>query len=135
MRDAKRIVILTGSGISAESGVATFRDKDGVWAKYDYREVATPQGFAANPALVHDFYNQRRRALPGVQPNAAHLALAELERGLEERGGRLTLITQNVDDLHERGGHVNPNRMHGLRAGGEHASPCGVVRRNAALHG
>ena len=126
MRDAKRIVILTGSGISAESGVATFRDKDGVWAKYDYREVATPQGFAANPALVHDFYNQRRRALPGVQPNAAHLALAELERGLEERGGRLTLITQNVDDLHERGGSKNILHMHGELLKAECAA-CGAV--------
>ena len=109
----RNIVVLTGSGISAESGVATFRDKDGVWAKYDYREVATPEGFAANPALVHSFYNDRRRALPGVDPNAAHRALAELERGLEACGGQLTLVTQNVDDLHERAGAKNLLHMHG----------------------
>ncbi len=113
MADYRNIVVLTGSGISAESGVATFRDKDGVWAQYDYREVATPEGFAANPALVHEFYNARRRALPGVQPNAAHRALAELEAGLSARGGRLTLITQNVDDLHERGGAKDVLHMHG----------------------
>ena len=120
------IVILTGSGVSAESGVATFRDKDGVWSKYDYREVATPQGFAANPALVHEFYNQRRRALPGAEPNAAHRALARLERGLEERGGRLTLVTQNVDDLHERGGSKNILHMHGELLKSECAH-CGAV--------
>lgn len=93
--------------------MATFRDKGGVWSKYDYREVATPEGFAANPDLVHEFYNQRRRALQSVEPNAAHIALAELEAGLEARGGRLTLITQNVDDLHERGGVKNVLHMHG----------------------
>ncbi len=84
-----------------------------MWAKYDYREVATPEGFAANPALVHSFYNDRRRALPGVDPNAAHHALAELECGLEACGGRLTLVTQNVDDLHERAGAKNLLHMHG----------------------
>ncbi len=109
----RNIVILTGSGISAESGVATFRDRNGVWARYDYREVATPEGFAANPALVHDFYNQRRRGLQSVQPNPAHLALAKLEAGLDRCGGRLTLVTQNVDDLHERGGSQNVLHMHG----------------------
>ncbi len=107
------IVILTGSGVSAESGVATFRDQDGIWAKYDYREVATPEGFAANPDLVHSFYNDRRRKLPSVNPNAAHVALAELEAGLDARGGRLTLVTQNVDDLHERAGSKNILHMHG----------------------
>lgn len=114
MRDClKNIVILTGSGISAESGVATFRDAGGVWAKYDYRDVATPEGFAADPALVHSFYNDRRRALASVAPNAAHQALAALEQKLTARGGRLTLITQNVDDLHERGGARNVLHMHG----------------------
>ena len=107
------IVILTGSGISAESGVATFRDKDGIWAKYDYRDVATPEGFAANPDLVHSFYNDRRRKLPSVSPNAAHIALAELESGLIAHGGQLTLITQNVDDLHARAGSKNILHMHG----------------------
>ncbi len=113
MRSPQNVVVLTGSGVSAESGVATFRDQDGVWAKYDYREVATPQGFAANPELVHAFYNDRRRALPGVRPNAAHEALASLERKLAEQGGRLTLVTQNVDDLHERAGSENILHMHG----------------------
>ena len=108
-----QIIILTGSGISAESGVATFRDPDGVWAKYDYREVATPEGFAANPALVHDFYNQRRASMKDVQPNPAHEALAKLEQGIEQKGGHVTLVTQNVDDLHERAGSKNLLHMHG----------------------
>ncbi len=108
-----KIVILTGSGISAESGVATFRDSGGVWAKYDYREVATPEGFEANPALVHEFYNERRRNIGTVKPNAAHEALAALEKGLALRNGALTLITQNVDDLHERAGVKNLWHMHG----------------------
>ena len=131
MAAAGNIVVLTGSGISAESGVATFRDKDGVWARYDLREVATPEGFAANPELVHDFYNQRRRALPDVEPNAAHEALAKLENALWECGGRLTLITQNVDDLHERGGSKSVLHMHGELLKSECAD-CGAV---AACHG
>lgn len=109
----RAIVILTGAGVSADSGVATFRDPDGVWAKYDYRDVATPEGFAADPDLVHAFYNDRRRALPGVAPNPAHYALAKLERECVARGGRVTLITQNVDDLHERAGSQNLLHMHG----------------------
>ena len=113
MVSIKRIVVLTGSGVSAESGLSTFRDTDGVWAKYDYREVATPEGFAADPALVHGFYNERRRNLKNVAPNAAHAALAELEAGLAARGGVLTLVTQNVDDLHERAGSKNLLHMHG----------------------
>jgi NAD-dependent deacetylase len=108
-----KIFVLTGAGISAESGVATFRDAGGVWAQYDYRDVATPQGFARNPALVHEFYNGRRAALPTVFPNPAHVALAKLERELETRGGTLYLCTQNVDDLHERGGSKRVVHMHG----------------------
>lgn len=123
----KNIVVLTGSGISAESGVSTFRDPDGVWASYDYREVATPEGFAANPQLVHDFYNRRRRDVQKVAPNAAHVALAELEDGLASQGGRLTLITQNVDDLHERAGVKNLFHMHGELLKAECAA-CGDVR-------
>jgi len=126
----QHIVILTGSGISAESGVATFRDKGGVWAKYDYREVATPEGFAANPALVHRFYNERRRGLPKVAPNAAHLALAELEAGQKKRGGDVTLITQNVDDLHERAGSKNLLHMHG-ELGKSECAACGDIRNCA----
>ncbi len=104
------IVVLTGAGISAESGVDTFRDKGGIWSKVDYREVATPEGFARNPEKVHDFYNQRRAGLKGIQPNAAHAALARLER---EFGGAFTLVTQNIDNLHEQAGSKNVVHMHG----------------------
>src|SRR5262245_7924411 len=107
----EHIVILTGAGLSAESGLATFRDKDGIWAKYDYRDVATPEGFARNPALVHDFYNQRRRGLlNGVAPNAAHTALARLER---EHQGSVVIVTQNIDNLHEAAGSTSLIHMHG----------------------
>ena len=109
----KSIVILTGAGISAESGLATFRDAGGVWAKYDYRDVATPEGFARNPLLVHQFYNHRRAEVQKVAPNAAHYALAELEAHLAERGVNLTLITQNVDHLHEAAGSKKVVHMHG----------------------
>ena len=104
------IVVLTGAGLSAESGVPTFRDKSGIWAQYDYREVATPEGFAANPKLVHDFYNMRRRAHAGIKPNAAHVALAHLERG---HTGSVTIVTQNVDALHEQAGTASLIHMHG----------------------
>ena len=107
------IVILTGAGVSADSGVSTFRDADGVWAKVDYRDVATPEGFAADPELVHEFYNARRRGLKSVAPNAAHHALATLEQHLQATTGSLTLITQNVDDLHERAGSSTLIHMHG----------------------
>lgn len=105
-----RIVILTGAGISAESGVATFRDKGGIWSKVDLRDVATPEGFARNPARVHEFYNARRRAHASVQPNAAHFALARLER---EHAGEVTVVTQNIDALHEAAGSANLIHMHG----------------------
>ena len=122
-----RIVALTGAGVSAESGVSTFRDPDGVWSRHDWRDVATPEGFAADPALVHDFYNERRRGLATVAPNAAHVALAELERRLEAKGGALLLVTQNVDDLHERAGSRALLHMHGelLKA---RCEACGEVR-------
>jgi NAD-dependent deacetylase len=105
MTDFRHIVILTGAGLSAESGLATFRDKDGIWAKYDYRDVATPEGFRANPQFVHYFYNQRRQGLKGVAPNAAHAALSRLEH---EHSGAVTVITQNIDHLHEAAGSRNP---------------------------
>ena len=114
-----RIVVLTGAGLSAESGLATFRDAGGVWAKYDYRKVATPEGFAANPHLVHEFYNLRRRDVQNVQPNAAHHALARLEREhARGNGGDVLIVTQNVDNLHEAAGARNLIHMHGelLRA-------------------
>lgn len=104
------IVILTGAGISAESGVDTFRDKGGIWSKVDFRDVATPEGFAADPALVHEFYNSRRKQMGTVAPNPAHFALARLER---EHSGSVLLVTQNIDDLHERAGSRNLIHMHG----------------------
>jgi NAD-dependent deacetylase len=106
----RRIVILTGSGISAESGLSTFRDKDGLWAKVDYREVATPAGYRRNPQRVLDFYNMRRSLHADVSPNAAHLALARLEA---EHAGEVTVVTQNVDELHERAGSRRLIHMHG----------------------
>jgi len=106
-----KIVILTGAGISAESGLGTFRDKDGLWTKYDLNEVATPEGFAANPALVHEFYNARRKNCVEATPNAAHAALARLEQVLPE--GEVIIVTQNVDDLHERAGSRAVLHMHG----------------------
>lgn len=102
------IVILTGAGISAESGLGTFRDVDGLWTKYALEDVATPEGFARDPALVHDFYNQRRQNCADAEPNAAHFALARLQAA-----GSTLLITQNVDDLHERAGSSNVIHMHG----------------------
>jgi NAD-dependent deacetylase len=104
------IVILTGAGISAESGLPTFRDANGLWHGHRVEEVATPQAFAANPKLVHEFYNMRRAALKTVKPNAAHEAIARLQR---EHGGKVVLVTQNVDDLHERGGSPSVIHMHG----------------------
>lgn len=106
----KFIFILTGAGISAESGIPTFRDKNGLWQKYNLDEVATPEGFAQNPKLVLEFYNQRRQDLLRVRPNAAHYALARLER---EYPGHTLLVTQNVDDLHERAGSKRLLHMHG----------------------
>lgn len=113
IKPARNIVVLTGAGISAESGIKTFRDTGGLWEDHKVEDVASPEGFHRNPALVHEFYNLRRAALSGAKPNAAHIALAQLEAGLSVKGGRLTLITQNVDDLHERGGSKSVIHMHG----------------------
>lgn len=104
------VVILTGAGISAESGLGTFRDVGGLWSRYDWRDLATPEGFARDPGFVLDFYNWRRERVRAANPNLAHLALARLARGY---GGPVTLITQNVDDLHERAGQRNVIHMHG----------------------
>lgn len=106
----KRIVILSGAGLSAESGLGTFRDKDGLWTQYDLAEVATPEGFAADPAKVHAFYNARRANCLDAMPNAAHAALAALQSA---RGADITLVTQNVDDLLERAGARDVIHMHG----------------------
>lgn len=104
----KKIVILTGAGISAESGIKTFRDADGLWEGHDLMQVASPQGFKDNPALVLNFYNERRKQLLSVKPNKAHYALAILEAHFNT-----TIITQNIDDLHERGGSSNIIHLHG----------------------
>ena len=106
------IVILTGAGISADSGIQTFRGSDGLWCGHRVEDVATPQAYAKNPALVQDFYNTRRRQLlePSIQPNAAHFALSDLEKNWP---GKVTVITQNIDDLHERAGTKNLIHMHG----------------------
>ena len=106
------IVVLTGAGISKESGLDTFRDADGIWAKVDLEDVATPEGFRRNPTMVHDFYNHRRAGLvdPSITPNAAHEAIARLQREWPEK---VLLVTQNIDNLHERGGSEHVLHMHG----------------------
>jgi NAD-dependent deacetylase len=121
-----KVFILTGAGISAESGLGTFREPGGIWARFDPMTLATPEGFARDPVAVHEFYNLRRRNLLGARPNAAHLALARLEAGLAARGGGLFLCTQNIDDLHEQAGSVSVHHMHGelLKA---RCAACGTV--------
>ncbi len=104
----KHVVILTGAGISAESGLKTFRDSDGLWMGYKIEDVATPRGFAKDPELVLDFYNMRRREVKLAKPNAAHTGLAELEKEFD-----VTIVTQNIDDLHERGGSSKVVHLHG----------------------
>lgn len=108
------IVILTGAGISAESGLGTFRDEGGLWAQHRIEDVATPEGFARNPQLVHDFYNARRAQAAEAEPNAGHVALAELEA---KHTGNVLIVTQNVDSLHEKAGSKNVIHMHGALSG------------------
>lgn len=103
-----KLIVLTGAGISAESGIKTFRDSDGLWEGHDVTEVATPEGFQRNPEKVHEFYNQRRKQLLNAQPNAAHQYLASLEDDFD-----VHIITQNVDDLHERAGSSKVLHLHG----------------------
>ena len=104
----KNLVVLTGAGVSAESGLKTFRDSDGLWNGYDVYEVATPEGWKKNPRLVLDFYNMRRREVAGALPNAAHTGIATLQEHFN-----VTVITQNIDDLHERAGSKNVLHLHG----------------------
>jgi len=104
----KKLTVLTGAGISAESGLKTFRDSDGLWEEYSVMDVATIEGWHRNPKLVIEFYNQRRRQLAGVQPNNAHIILAELEEHFD-----VHIVTQNVDNLHERAGSTNIMHLHG----------------------
>jgi len=106
--EKKKLVVLTGAGISAESGLRTFRDSDGLWEGYDIQEVATPRAWKRNPQLVLDFYNMRRKDVAKAEPNAAHKALAALESGFD-----VTIITQNIDDLHERAGSTRVLHLHG----------------------
>ena len=108
MESRKKIVILSGAGISAESGIPTFRASDGLWENHRIEDVATPQGWQRNPALVQEFYNQRRKQALGVQPNAGHYALVKLEEKYD-----VTIITQNVDNLHEKAGSSNVIHLHG----------------------
>src|SRR6201994_1360365 len=105
----KKIVVLTGAGISAESGLKTFRDSDGLWEGYNIEDVATPDAWRRNPVLVQDFYNERRKTVLAAKPNAAHIALAKLEEKY-----KVTIITQNIDDLHERGGSTDVVHLHGI---------------------
>lgn len=104
----KKLVVLSGAGISAESGISTFRDAGGLWDKYPVEQVATPEGYLANPELVIRFYNERRKQLPTVQPNGGHLGVAKLEEQYE-----VTVVTQNVDNLHERAGSTRVIHLHG----------------------
>ena len=108
MGDKKHIVVLTGAGISAESGLKTFRDTDGLWNGFDVYDVATPGGWKRDPKLVLDFYNDRRNDVAAAKPNMAHIGLAELENDF-----KVSIITQNIDDLHERGGSTNVIHLHG----------------------
>jgi NAD-dependent deacetylase len=118
----KKIVVLSGAGMSAESGISTFRGTGGMWNNYRIEEVATPEGFAKNPALVLEFYNQRRKELLTVKPNAGHLGLAELEKEFD-----VHIVTQNVDNLHERAGSTNVLHLHG-----ELMKSCSVRHPNKA---
>jgi NAD-dependent deacetylase len=120
------IVVLTGAGVSAESGLSTFRDHNGLWRQVDLEEVASIAGYRRNPRKVLDFYNSRRRGLARVDANPAHRALAALQAGLAARGGGLTLVTQNVDDLHERGGAADVVHMHGELLK-QRCAACGVI--------
>ena len=104
----KKLVVLTGAGMSAESGISTFRDSDGLWEKYRVEDVATPEGFAANPELVLNFYNQRRRELLNTKPNGGHIGLADLEKEFD-----VDIITQNIDNLHEQAGSTHVLHLHG----------------------
>lgn len=105
----QKLVVLTGAGISAESGLKTFRDSDGLWEGYNILDVATPEAWERNPELVQTFYNERRKQVLDAEPNAAHLGLAKLEQDFE-----VFIITQNIDDLHERAGSTNITHLHGL---------------------
>ena len=109
----RSIVVLTGAGISAESGLGTFRDKDGIWTSYPLEDLATPEGFARNPDFVHSFYNDRRQQLKTAEHHAGHTALATLQSACRTAGADFLLVTQNVDNLHEKAGSEDVLHMHG----------------------
>jgi NAD-dependent deacetylase len=113
LREAQRVAVLTGAGISAESGVATFRDPDGLWAKFRPEELASMDGFLKNPTLVWEWYQARREVIDRVKPNPGHVALAQMQDFYEQRGASFTLITQNVDRLHQSAGSRSVLELHG----------------------
>lgn len=113
LTEARKIAVLTGAGISAESGVATFRDPNGLWSKFRPEELASMDGFLKNPNLVWEWYEARREVVDSVKPNAGHTALVEMQKWYEERGGRFALITQNVDRLHQQAGSHDVIELHG----------------------
>lgn len=123
----RRIFILTGAGISAESGLSTFRDKGGLWERYKIEDVASIEGYERDPARVLEFYNLRRANALAAEPNSAHLALAQLEAAWSERGGRVIVCTQNIDNLHEKAGSRDVIHMHG-ELGKSRCHDCGDVR-------
>ncbi len=120
------IIVLTGAGISAESGLGTFRDRDGIWTKYPLEDLATAEGFARNPDFVQGFYNDRRRQLKTAKPHSGHIALARLEAAARAAGSEFLLVTQNVDDLHERAGSQQVVHMHG-ELNKQRCRACGCV--------
>jgi NAD-dependent deacetylase len=122
-----RIFVLTGAGVSADSGLSTFRDPEGLWQRYPIEEVATIQGYERNPARVLEFYNLRRSMHGAVKPNPAHIALAELERAWASHGGAITICTQNIDSLHEQAGSQRVIHMHG-EIGKVRCHDCGDLR-------
>ena len=111
---AKNIVVLTGAGISAESGVPTFRGAGGYWRTYQAQQLATPEAFEDNPSLVWEFYSYRREVMGTKHPNPGHIAIAECEKRLQEQGRMVTVVTQNIDELHKRAGSTNLLELHGM---------------------
>ena len=128
-----KLFVLTGAGVSAESGLGTFRDKGGIWARFDPMKLATPEAFARDPVTVHAFYNLRRRNLLAAAPNTAHAALAALGAGLRARGGALFLCTQNIDDLHEQAGSRDVHHMHGELLAAR-CTRCGQVKTRMSIN-
>ncbi len=113
----KRIAVLTGAGISAESGIPVFRSETGLWEQHRVEDVATYEGYERNPALVHEFYNKMRLSLKEREPNPAHLCLTRLQKEIKAQGGEVSIITQNIDDLHEKAGNEGVLHMHGILRG------------------